>query len=91
MTELLMNDLNLVCDLQVEKCFILTGFYLDVADLDSIRDVLTPDDPNVGAEGRFEGVPVFKRVDFDRGHNEVVKRDTLGAVQYTFVKMGVVN
>ena len=80
------DRLTRICDFQGDRGFILTGFYLEPHELVLIRGALTRDDPDVGAEGRFKGVPVFEKL--DKLEEDFASE---GSIDYTFVKMGVVD
>lgn len=75
------DDLNAVCELQVHESFILTGFYLTDRDLVEIAGELEPDEPHVGATGRFRRVPVFLVTDETSDDRASLKR-----VSYSFVR-----
>lgn len=85
-------ELSKICDCQGEEGFILTGFYLELDDLAGILDSLTVDDPDVGAVGRYLGVPVFpkeKTPDEEGIALTKMKWATKASIVYTFVQMGV--
>lgn len=70
-----------ICQLQVAEQFLLTAFYLEPHELDSIRPLLSPDEPATGACGRFEGVPVFAKssgILVDQGQRRVSR----GTIEY---------
>ncbi|WP_146431255.1 hypothetical protein [Blastopirellula retiformator] len=81
------DRLSEICDYQGEEGYVLTGFFLEPEDLASIRDTLSVDDPDVGAEGRYSGVPVFPKHKA-QPNTQLASR---GLIVYSFVKMGVLD
>ncbi len=55
----LIDDLEWVRQAQVDEGFLLTGVYLVKSDMNTVLPILMPDEPSVGACGRYKGVPVF--------------------------------
>lgn len=76
-----------VTALQRERSFILTGLYLNEGDLCALRPLLKPDEPNTGAVGRFDGVPVRSSAEFPGGKNS----GEHSGIQFTWVPMLAVD
>ena len=47
--------LNEIVDLEPRDSFMLAGFHISGDEIASIESLLTPDDPDVGAVGRYDG------------------------------------
>ncbi len=87
----LTSILNTINQFQREYMFFLTGYYLIDDELQILRPHLTPDNPDIGAEGRFDDVPVFKKLDFISRLTETNWGANYKGILYSFVKMGVVD
>lgn len=83
----LLQIIDEIGNMQERDAFFLTGFYLSSENIRLIESEFTPDDPDVGAQGRFDGVPVFRLEEMD-------KNDPISAhkgIFFRFAKMDVVN
>ncbi len=57
--EQLLMKLDYLCEMQPLCRYVLLGFHLTARQLDNCRSLLTEDDPDVGAVGRYRSVPVY--------------------------------
>lgn len=79
--------------LQPDRSIILTGFYLTSEQEQLLRSDLEPDDPHVGAIGRYYGIPVFLSHEFqqDADRTSTVKTETHRGIGFGYVQMDIVN
>jgi len=91
--EQLLRTFDDLAEMQRPRSFILTGVCLRPKEISLIKEDLTPDEPNVGAQGRFEGLPVFDlevlrsgAIDF-----EVLVFDKYNGISYSYVQMDCVD
>jgi len=83
----LLQIIDEIGKMQERYAFFLTGFYLSSATIELIENQFTPDDPDVGALGRFDGVPIFRLEDMDE--NDPITKHK--GIFFRFTKMDVVN
>lgn len=78
---------------QTERMRIVIGLYLTFEQLQVIERDLEPDDPPVGAVGRYEGVPVFLTDALTRplGLMEHSRFDSYDGLPFAYVQMDIVN
>lgn len=82
-----LERIDAVTALQRRRSFILTGIYLAEEDLDAVRPHLQPDEPDTGAEGRIDNLPIHPYATFPGG---VHSGEHLG-ISYTWVPMAAVD
>jgi hypothetical protein len=86
----LKKKIDAIIELQPEKAFILTGFYLKPDDINALNPELESDIPPTGAVGRYRGIPVFQISGAAADTDGLMYRTTFD-IRYSFVKMDVVN
>lgn len=91
MSSIIRESLNQVIELQSERSIILTGFFLEQCEINELSSSLLPDEPKVGAVGRYKGVPVFDRSALSGRASGVSREGELNGVRYSFVQMDSVN
>ena len=79
--------------MQTDRSVILTGLYLTPDQLRLVRADLGPDDPQVGAIGRYQNVPVFLS---DPGRlpgprKDISPTESYRGIFFSYVQMDVVN
>jgi hypothetical protein len=79
------QELEKLCREQYDSEYIITGFYLTTDQYNFIASSLEPDDPPIGARGRFLGVPVYKIGDRRISKNSVRKIGTVNNIKYTYI------
>jgi hypothetical protein len=79
--------------MQADRSIILTGFDLTPDQLRAARPELQPDDPPVGAIGRYRNVPVFgpEAEPPPGGRSDVVLTGSHRGIRFRYVQMDVVN
>ncbi len=89
----LCESIESILGMQTDRSIVLTGFYLAPDQLLVVRPDLEPDDPQVGAVGRYRNVPVF-RSDAGRapgGRQDMVMTASHRGIAFTYVQLDVVN
>ncbi len=79
--------------MQIDQSIILTGVDLTPEQLRVVRPDLEPDDPQVGAIGRYQSVPVF-RSEASRspgGRQDIATTGSHRGICFSYVQMDVVN
>jgi hypothetical protein len=82
-----------IIGLQIDRSIILTGLYLTSDQLRLVRVDLEPDDPQVGAIGRYLKVPVFL-LDTGRAagaRGDVSQTETYRGILFSYVRPDHVN
>jgi hypothetical protein len=82
-----------ILGMQMDRSIILTGLYLTPEQLRIVRPDLEPDDPQVGAIGRYQSVPVF-RSEASRssgGRQDIATTGSHRGICFSYVLMDVVN
>ena len=84
--ESVLKLLEEIGELQADNLFLLVGIYLPEEYLALLRDSLEPDEPKVGAVGRFQRTPIYS----DRTPLNLsggVLQETHQGINYTYGKM----
>lgn len=82
-----------ILNMQVNRSMILTGLHLTPDQLQLVQANLEPDDPQVGAIGRYQNVPVFL---LDTGQPsihwlETSRTESHRGIFFSYVQLNVVN
>lgn len=80
----IVEAMDRICSQQRSQLYIVLVFYLDPVLIAVIAEHLEPDEPPVGAVGRYRSVPVFPN---DPTHDAHLIRRSEGAVEYTFMEL----
>lgn len=87
--ELLRDQIQAIGELQTEEQFILAGIFLKPAAIELLGLELTPDDPPIGAIGRYLGVPIFQLSQFP--YSVKLRSGELNGIPYQFIEMDHVD
>jgi hypothetical protein len=81
-----------VVGMQTERSIVLTGLYLSSDHLRLVQADLEPDNPEVGAIGRYQNVPVFLDAGQPpRDQQDIAPIESHHGIVFRYVQLDVVN